>query len=149
MRRLGVLMLGAETDPQQQDRVAALREGLEKLGWTAGHNIRIDNRFGATNPDLIRSYAAELLSLAPDLILGNGTPVLEALQKQARSVPIGFVGVSDPVSAGFVPRLARPGGNVTGFSNFEYTIGENGWNYSKRRHRAQTAWGFFCGRRCR
>jgi ABC-type uncharacterized transport system substrate-binding protein len=123
IRRVGVLMLGDETDPDQQGRVAAFRQELERTGWIDGRNIRIDYRFAATNPERIRSHSAELLGQTPNAILANGTPVLEAFQKQTRTVPIVFVGVSDPVSAGFVPSLARPGGNITGFSNFEYTIG--------------------------
>ena len=122
-RRIGLLMLGGETDPDQLSRVAAFREAFAKLGWAEGRNVRIDLRFAAADPERIRSYSAAMLSQAPDVILANGTPVLEAFQKQTRSVPIVFVGVSDPVSAGFVPSLARPGGNITGFSNFEYTIG--------------------------
>jgi putative ABC transport system substrate-binding protein len=121
MRRVGVLMAGGEADPDQL--VAAFREALEKLGWIDGRNVRIEVRFGATDPGSIRSYAAELLSQAPDVILANSTPVLEQVLKQTRSVPIVFNGVSDPVSAGFVPNLARPGGNITGFSAFEYSIG--------------------------
>jgi len=122
-RRIGVLMLGGETDPDQLGRVAVFRERLERLGWTEGRNIRINLHFAAADPERIRSYSAALLSQAPDVILANGTSVLEAFQKQTRSVPIVFVGVSDPVSAGFVPSLARPSGNITGFSNFEYSIG--------------------------
>jgi putative ABC transport system substrate-binding protein len=124
MRRVGVLMLGGESDPDQLARVAAFREAFEKLGWAEGRNVRIDLRFASAEPERIRSYSAALLGLAPDVILANGTPVLETLRKLTLSVPIVFVGVSDPVSAGFVPSLARPGGNITGFSNFEYTIGE-------------------------
>jgi ABC-type uncharacterized transport system substrate-binding protein len=122
-RRIGVLMLGGETDPDQLSRVAAFREAFAKLGWVDGRNVRFDLRFAAVDPERIRSSSAAMLSEAPDVILANGTPVLEAFQKQTPSVPIVFVGVSDPVSAGFVPSLARPGGNITGFSNFEYTIG--------------------------
>jgi putative ABC transport system substrate-binding protein len=123
VRRVGVLMLGEETDRDQSARVAAFRETLGKLGWIENGNIRIDSRFAATDAERIRLYSAQLVSQTPDAILANGTPVLEALRKQTQSIPIVFVGVSDPVSAGFVPSLARPGGNVTGFSNFEYTIG--------------------------
>jgi putative tryptophan/tyrosine transport system substrate-binding protein len=123
VRRLGVLMLGAETDPDQQGRVMAFREGLAKLGWAEGRSIQTDYRFAGADPERIRSYAAALVGQAPDVIVANGTPVLEALQALTRSAPIVFVGVSDPVSAGFEPSLARPGGNITGFSNFEYAIG--------------------------
>jgi putative ABC transport system substrate-binding protein len=123
VRRIGVLMLGAETDPDQLSRVAAFREAFAKLGWAEGRNVQTDLRFAAVDPERIRSYSAAMLRQPPDVVLANGTPVLEAFQKQTRSIPIVFVGVSDPVSAGFVPNLARPGGNITGFSNFEYTIG--------------------------
>ena len=123
MRRIGVLMLGGETDPDQLGRVAAFQEAFAKLGWAEGRNVQIDLRFAAVDPERIRSYSAAMLSQAPDVILANGTPILEAFQKQTRSVSIVFVGVSDPVSAGFVPSLSRPGGNITGFSNFEYSIG--------------------------
>jgi putative ABC transport system substrate-binding protein len=123
MRRIGVLVAGGEDDPDQLVRVTAFREAFEKLGWAEGRNVRIDLRFAATDPQRVRSYAAALLSQAPDVILANSTPVLEELLKQSRSIPIVFTGVSDPVSAGFVPNLARPGGNITGFSAFEYTIG--------------------------
>ena len=123
VRRVGVLMLGDETDSDQRARVATFREAFEKLGWAEGRNVQIDVRFAASDSERIRSYSAALLGQTPDVILANGTPVLEAFVKQTRSVPTVFVGVSDPLSAGFVPSLARPGGNITGFSNFEYTIG--------------------------
>ena len=122
MRRVGVLEILAETDPQVPFRHARLQDGLQKSGWVEGHNVQIDYRFAAANPDRIRDHAAELVGLAPDVVVGQSTPVLEALLKLTRSLPIVFVEVSDPVSAGFVPNLARPGGNITGFSNFEYTI---------------------------
>jgi putative ABC transport system substrate-binding protein len=118
VRRVGVLIGGGEAAA-----VTAFRESLEKLGWTEGRNVRIDVRFANADPERIRSYSESLLNPVPDVILASTTPVLEAFQKQTRSVPIVFVSVSDPVSAGFVPSLARPGGNITGFSNFEYTIG--------------------------
>jgi putative ABC transport system substrate-binding protein len=123
VRRIGVLMLGDETDPDQRARVAALRQELEKLGWIEGRNVRIDDRFAATNREQIWSHSEELVGQTPDAIVANGTPVLEILQKQTGVVPIVFIGVSDPVRAGFVPSLARPGGNITGFANFEYAIG--------------------------
>jgi putative ABC transport system substrate-binding protein len=123
VRRVGVLMAGGEADPEVLARVTAFRESLDKLGWVEGRNVRIAVRFANADPERIRSYSASLLNPVPDVILTNTTPVLEAFQKQTRSVPIVFTAVSDPVSAGFVPSLARPGGNITGFSNFEYTIG--------------------------
>jgi putative tryptophan/tyrosine transport system substrate-binding protein len=119
MRRIGVLMLGDESDPDQQDRVRAFRSELAKMGWAEGRNIRIDYRFAATDAGRIRSSSADLIAQKLDAILANGTPVLEALQKQTHTVPIVFVGVSDPLSAGFISSMARPGGNITGFSNFE------------------------------
>lgn len=120
MRRIGVLM--SQDEAEDRVRFALLREALAKLGWTEGRNLRLDIRYSASDPDRIKAYAAELVSLAPDVLFGISTPVLEALLKQTRSVPIVFAGVSDPVSAGFVPSLARPGGNVTGFTSFEYAI---------------------------
>ena len=124
MRRIGVLMLGDESDPDQQDRVRAFRAELERLGWSEGRHIRIDVRFVAADAGRIRTHSDDFVAQKPDMILANGTPILEALQKRSRTVPIVFVGVSDPVSAGFVPSMARPGGNITGFSNFEYSISE-------------------------
>ena len=129
-RRIGVLMLGGETDPDQLSRVAAFREAFAKLGWAEGRNVRIDLRFAAVDPERIWSYSAAMISQAPDVILANGTPVLEAFQKQTRSIPIVFVGVSDPVSAGFVPSLARPGGNITGSAISSILSAENGWRFS-------------------
>jgi putative tryptophan/tyrosine transport system substrate-binding protein len=123
VRRVGVLIAGGETDPEARARVTAFRESLEKLGWAEGGNVRIDVRFANPDPERIRSYSASLLNPVPDVILAITTPVLQAFQQQTRSVPIVFTSVSDPVSAGFVPSLARPGGNITGFSNFEYAIG--------------------------
>ncbi len=122
-RRIGVLMLGDEADPDQQSRVGAFRGELVKMGWIEGRNIQIDLQFAATASDRIRSRATDFVAQNLDAILANGTPILEALQKRTSTIPIVFVGVSDPLSAGFVPSLSRPGGNITGFSNFEYTIG--------------------------
>jgi ABC-type uncharacterized transport system substrate-binding protein len=120
-RRIGVLMPYAETDPEYQTRLMAFREGLQKLGWTEGRNIRIDYR-SATDAKLMQPFAKELVALEPDLILANGTPVTESLLQQTRSIPIIFANVADPVGSGFVASWARPGGNVTGFINFEPTI---------------------------
>jgi putative ABC transport system substrate-binding protein len=123
MRRIGVLMLGDASDPDQQRRVGAFRAEVARMGWIEGQNIEIDSQFAATNSDRIRAKATDFVAQNLDAILANGTPVLEALQQRTSTIPIVIVGVSDPLSAGFVPSLARPGGNITGFSNFEYAIG--------------------------
>ena len=120
MRRIGVLMALSADDPQSPVRVAAFAQELQQLGWTIGRNVRIDYRWGAGNGDEARKYAAELAALAPDVILANGSPAVAALQSASRTVPIVFVTVIDPVGADFVESLARPGGNATGFTQFEY-----------------------------
>jgi len=122
MRRIGVLMNLPADDSEAQARNAAFLQGLLGLGWTVGRNLRIDYRWGAGNPDLYRRYAAELVALAPDVILAVTSPVVAALQQATRSVPIVFVGVVDPVGADLVANLARPGGNTTGFALFEYGL---------------------------
>ena len=122
MRRIGVLMTCAADDPEAQARMAAFLQALQQLGWTVGHNVRIDTRWAAGDADAFRKYAAELVALAPDVILANAGARLAALQQATRTVPIVFVQVVDPVGAGFVASLARPGGNVTGFTHFEYGI---------------------------
>jgi putative tryptophan/tyrosine transport system substrate-binding protein len=121
IRRIGVLMSLAADDPEDQARVAAFRQGLQQLGWTDGRNIRIDYRWGAGEPDRYRKYAAELVALGPDVILATGDAT-GPLQQATHTVPIVFVLVADPVSAGYVGSLARPGGNTTGFSFIEYGI---------------------------
>jgi putative ABC transport system substrate-binding protein len=121
-RRIGVLMNLAADDPESPVRVAAFAQGLQELGWIVGRNVRIDTRWGASDPDRSRSYAAELVALAPDVILASGTPSVTALLPATRTVPIVFANVIDPVGSGFVESLARPGGNATGFSMFEYGI---------------------------
>jgi putative ABC transport system substrate-binding protein len=120
VRRIGVLMNLAEDDPESPLRLAAFLRGLQELGWTDGHNVRIDTRWSSGDADLFRRYAAELVALPSDVILATGTPVVGALQQATRSVPIVFTQVPDPVSDGFVASLARPGGNTTGFTTFEY-----------------------------
>jgi putative tryptophan/tyrosine transport system substrate-binding protein len=120
MRRVGVLMNLTADDPEASDRVTAFAQGLQQLGWTAGHNVRIDYRWGAVDGDRSRRYAAELVALAPDVILASGVPVVTALLQATRTVPIVFAQVPDPVSDDFVETLARPGGNTTGFTTFEY-----------------------------
>jgi putative ABC transport system substrate-binding protein len=122
VRRIGVLVNLPADDPQAQVRNAALLQGLQELGWTVGRNLRIDFRWDAGNADNARKFAAELLALAPDVILTPGTSALEPLLQATRVVPIVFVHVADPVGAGFVESLARPGGNVTGFTSIEYGV---------------------------
>jgi putative tryptophan/tyrosine transport system substrate-binding protein len=121
VRRIGVLMSSAADDPVGQARVKAFQQGLQQLGWTDGHNVRIDYRWAAGNVENSRKYAAELVAVAPDVILavgGTTGPVLRA----SRTVPIVFTNTSDPVGSGFVNSLSRPGGNATGFMLFEYSL---------------------------
>ena len=120
MRRIGVLMTTAADDPEGQARLAAFVQGLQQLGWTDGRNMRIDTRWAGGNADDIRRHAAELVALAPDVILAPGSATVGPLLQATRTVPIVFVHVPDPVGAGFVDSLARPGGNVTGFIFLEY-----------------------------
>ena len=122
VRRIGILMNRAADDPQGQARLAAFQQGMQHLGWTDGGNVRIDVRWGADDVDRERRYAAELVALAPDIVLASGTLSVTALQHVSRTLPIVFVGVTDPVGAGFVDSLARPGGNVTGFMIYEYDL---------------------------
>src|SRR5215472_7804460 len=122
MRRIGVLMNFASDDTEGQARLAAFHQGLQQLGWTVGRNVQIDYRWGAGNADRIRKLAAELVELAPDVILSAGSPSVAALQQATRTVPVVFVTVVDPVSSGFVDTLARPGGNITGFAVYEDSI---------------------------
>ena len=120
MRRIGVLMPYAKDNPEGQARTAAFLQELQKLGWTEGRNLQIEYR-GDT--DDLRKAATELVTSSPDVILGNGTPAVAALQQATRTVPIVFASVADPVSGGFVASLAKPGGNITGFTNVDYGIG--------------------------
>src|SRR5258708_24734259 len=122
MRRVVVLM-GIANDTEAEARTSALQQGLQKFGWTVGRNIQIDYRFAAGNAERMRVYANEAVALGPDLLLAQSNPVLQALQKATRILPIVFVQVSDPAGGGFVESLARPGGNTTGFTNFEGEIG--------------------------
>ena len=123
MRRIGVLMGLVENDQEAQSRVAAFEHGLRELGWVKGRNIKIEYRWAGGGENVLRDHAAELLAMAPDLILANSTPVTAALRKQSRTVPIVFTQVTDPVGQGLVPNLAHPGGNLTGFTSFEFSIG--------------------------
>src|SRR5262249_8488916 len=120
--RIGVLMSAAAEDPEGQSRFAAFRQALQKLGWAEGQNVRIDVRWAAAEAALERKFASELVSLTPNVILATASPTVAALQSVTRTVPIVFAHSVDPVGAGFVDSLARPGGNATGFVLFEYGI---------------------------
>ena len=122
IRRIGALMSFAANDPEAQSRVAAFENGLRQLGWVRGHNLSIEYRW-ADGPDVLRTDATELVGMAPDLILVNSTPATAALQEQRQAVPIVFTQVTDPVGEGLVSNLARPGGHLTGFTSFEFSIG--------------------------
>jgi ABC-type uncharacterized transport system substrate-binding protein len=122
MRRIGVLMPGAADDPEYQARVGAFLQALALLGWTIGRSMRIDTRWAGADADAIRRQAGEVVALAPDVILAHGSPTLGPLLQATRTVPIVFTVVADPVGGGFVDSLARPGGNVTGFMLFEYSL---------------------------
>jgi putative tryptophan/tyrosine transport system substrate-binding protein len=123
VRRIGVLLPAAADDPAFQVRVAAFHQGLALLGWSIGRNVRIDTRWATANADTIRRHAAELVALAPDVILAHGDSTVGPLLQATRTVPIVFPVLGDPVAAGYVESLARPGGNVTGFMIFEYSMG--------------------------
>ena len=122
MRRIGALMSTAADDPEGQARIAAFQQGLQQFGWTIGRNVRIDSRWPVGDSERTRRYAAELVALAPDVILATGSAAAAPLLQATRTVPVVFVIVPDPVGAGFVNSLARPGGNATGFIQFEYGI---------------------------
>src|SRR5215472_5886050 len=123
MRRIGVLTPLAADDAEAQARLTAFAQGLAQTGWTVGQNIRIDYRWGDGKPDTMRKYAAGLVALAPDVILASSSAALAPLLQATRTVPIVFAGVGDPVAAGYVESLARPGGNATGFTIYEYSLG--------------------------
>src|SRR6476660_639361 len=122
MRRIGVLMGVAKDDPEGQARVAAFQQGLADLNWADGRNVQIEYRWAAGDVDRIRAFTTELVALAPDVLVGNGTPALRALRDATHSIPIVFVLVNDPVGQGCIANLARPGGNITGFSFLEYSM---------------------------
>jgi putative tryptophan/tyrosine transport system substrate-binding protein len=122
MRRIGVMMAVPENDPEYQQFLAAFREGLEKLGWAEGRNIRIDTRWGALDAEAMQRFAKELIALRPDLIVSQSTPTTEILLQQTRTVPIIFALVIDPIGSGFVASLPRPGGNTTGFIAMEGSL---------------------------
>jgi putative ABC transport system substrate-binding protein len=123
MRRIGVLAVFAADDPEAQARNAGFLQGLQDLGWSVGRNVQIDYRWSAGDVEHTRQYAAELVALAPDVILATGSATVVPLQQMTRTLPIVFVQITDPVGAGIVESLARPGANVTGFSQGEYSMG--------------------------
>ena len=123
MRRVGVLTPWHANDTEAQSRVTAFAQALQQLSWAIGQNVRIDYRWGDGKADTIRKHAAELVALVPDVILGLSSTALAPLLEATRTVPIVFAGVADPVAAGYVETLARPGGNATGFTVYEYSIG--------------------------
>jgi ABC-type uncharacterized transport system substrate-binding protein len=122
VRQLGVLMPTGERDPETQLRVGAFREGLQKLGWVEGRNLRVEYRWGGGSLERTRTYAAELVALKPDVIFGAPTSAAVALHRETRTIPVVFAQVPDPVGVGLVESLARPGGNLTGFALYEYAI---------------------------
>jgi putative ABC transport system substrate-binding protein len=123
VRRIGVLNLMAETDPEQQKWDTAFRKRLDETGWIDGRNIHIDYRWGAGNLDRVRLFAQELVGLKPDVLIGATTPATAALQAETKTIPIVFVGVSDPIGSGFVASLANPGSNITGFIFLQGPLG--------------------------
>jgi len=122
IRRIGVILSYGEDDPEARPRIAALVQRLQELGWTDGGNIHIDYRYTRGDAERTRKYAAELIALAPDVIVAGNTSTVGALQQATPTVPIVFAGVVDPVGAGFVESLAHPGANITGFTQFEYGL---------------------------
>jgi putative ABC transport system substrate-binding protein len=123
MRRIALIVSSGEGDPDALGRAAALRQGLRALGWIEGRNIHIEYRWGAGDVARADAHAREMVALAPDVIVSNGTPQLAALQRHNRAIPVVFVVVVDPVGAGFVRSMARPGGHVTGFATYEPELG--------------------------
>ncbi len=121
--RMGVLMGLAESDPSAQSLIAALRSALSKLGWTEGSNFRIELRWGAADPNKIRTLAKEVVDLRPDAILGQSTAVIDALSHETRTIPIVFALVADPIASGFAASLGHPGGNITGFTHVDTAMG--------------------------
>jgi len=123
MRRIGILMGLAETDPFTVKYGQELRDALQSLGWTDSQNIQLVYRYAAGDPELARKFAKELVEMQPDLIVGHTTPVVAALSQATRTLPVVFVSITDPVVGGFVASMARPGGNMTGFTNYEFSMG--------------------------
>src|SRR5262245_10047644 len=122
MRRLGVLSNIGESDMEAQSMAAALHRGLRGLGWVNGRNLQVDHRWGAGNPERIAAFAKELVALKPEVIVAHTTPSVIALRRETNTVPLVFVQVSDPIGTGFITNMAHPGGNITGFTNFESSM---------------------------
>jgi len=122
VRRVSVFLGIAENDPEAKSRIKGFQQGLRDLGWSEPRNIQIDYRFAASNPDLIKKYVAEVVSLAPDVIVGSSTPVVAALRRATSSIPIIFASLNDPVGQGLISSLAHPGGNITGFTFIDFPI---------------------------
>jgi putative ABC transport system substrate-binding protein len=139
MRRIGVLMNTRESDPFYRSYAAAFAQTLQRLGWREGENLQLDLRWTAADAERIAAYAAELVDKTPNLILASSTANLTALLRKTRTIPIIFVQVSDPVTQGFVPNLARPGGNITGLPRSSHPSPANGWIFSNRRCLASRA----------
>jgi putative ABC transport system substrate-binding protein len=131
IRRIGVLMGLTESDPESQPRVKVLQQGLQSLGWVDGRNVQIEYRWAGSEPGRMQTFAKELVAQQCDVILGHTTPVVAALLRETTTIPIVFVQVSDPLGSGMVASLSRPGGNFTGFSNFEFAIGSKWLNLLK------------------
>jgi len=131
MRRISVLLGSTDGDPLTMAALAAFAKALQELGWTDGRNIRIERPFAAVDVGRMQAYAKELVGLQPDLIVAQSTPAAAALQRETRTIPIVFVNVSDPVASGLVASLARPGGNITGFTSSEYSLGGKWMNILK------------------
>src|SRR5262249_6076702 len=123
VRRIGVLMSQDENDPEMKLRYAALTQALAELGWTDGRNVRVDLRWGGGDANRLRALPQELVGLQPDIILTSSTPTTVALQRETRTIPLVIADVADPVASGFVARLDRPGGNITGFATFQPSLG--------------------------
>ena len=140
VRRIGLLTPLAESDPEGRARLRALRQALEKLGWIEGRNFEVDYQRANEDADQLRAAAAKLMGHAPDVIVVNSTVMLTALKRATQSMPIVFVQVPDPVSGGFVASLAHPGGNITGFSNFEYALGGKWLTCSEKSRQGSPRW---------
>ena len=122
VRRIGILMAYSENDREYQSHLAAFREELQKLGWTEGRNVRIDYRWAALDPEMMRRFARELIALQPDVILSSSSPTTVSLLEETHSIPVVFANIVDPVGSGLAASLSRPGGNATGFMLFEASL---------------------------